>query len=90
MDKYQPTTRERIFNFIFSDSKLGHAIIAAICITLFILLLGVGYIAAGLFLLAMAIRHEEKTGDRPSGTSGGLGTVLVWPVAVMMLILHKD
>ena len=89
MDNEQITVKERIFNFLF-DTKLGMATLTAVCIVLCVLLLGIGYLLAGCGLLLLAIRHEEKTGEKPVGTSGGLGTILLWPVALILICLDPD
>ncbi len=89
MDECIVNIKERIFNFLF-NTKLGMAALTAICITLFVLLLAVGYILAGCGLVLLAIRHEDKTGERPVGTHEGLGTVLLWPVALILICLDPD
>ncbi len=89
MDKYKPTAKERVSELLF-NTTFGSILIFLMCFVLFVTMFGVGYIGMGIFLLLKSIQKSERTGEPYPGGSAGIGSIILWPVAVTLIILDED
>ena len=87
MDNFKMTRREKMGELLL-NSTFGTTMLGLICIFLFIVLFGIGYLALGLFLAYMIEKANERKGVKRSGGSGGFGVIFLWPVAVVMMIIE--
>lgn len=80
------SVKDKLQDMLF-DSTLGRIFLFGLCIFLFIMTLGFGYIIMGL----MVRNHIEKKEPKPGpGTSGPLGVFLAWPIVLIMKILDME
>ena len=77
------TWRDRLSDALF-NTTLGSIFIGVLCIFLFIITFGIGYILIGMLLLLHGINKN------PDGIIGsiGYGIIFAWPAAILIMLVE--
>lgn len=78
LEAIRPTAREYISDLLF-NTALGSILMGTLCIFLFVMTLGIGYLGIGMAISARAY-------DR--GNRNGLGLLLAWPIFILVAIVE--
>jgi hypothetical protein len=78
--------KERIDNLLF-NTTIGSLICGFICLGLFVFTFGIGYIFLGVMVLLHLLKKRDK-GQEWGGGASGFGVVFLWPIVIILEILH--
>ena len=77
------TWRDRLSDALF-NTTLGSIFVGCLCVFLFIITFGIGYMLIGLLLLLHGVNKN------PTGVIGsaGYGVIFAWPAALLIMLVE--